>query len=107
MDKLGMVVAITHWLQQRYPNRRVELSRNPTENTVAWDLTKVVGIHYAGMIVLGIQDECFTSVWSAPDIIEALERQGVVDGLEKGNHRLLVSQGNALVLRPWDRESLK
>ena len=101
MDEQGMVDAVTFWLKQRYPKRRVELSKNPTENTVAWDLTKVVGIHYAGLIVLGVQRECFTSVWTTQDIIEALERQGVVDGLAKGDHRLLVTRSDELVLEPW------
>lgn len=68
---------------------------------MAWDLTKVVGGHYADLVVLGIQDECFTSVWSAQDIIEELERQGAVDGLKKTDHRLLVSLSNELVLEPW------
>ncbi len=103
MDEQGMVDAITLWLTQRYPKRMVELSKNPTDNTVSWDLTKVVvGGHYGELVVLGIQDECFTSVWSAQDIIEALERQGVVDGLAKGDHRLLVSRSNELVLDPWE-----
>ena len=101
MDEQGMVDAITLWLKQRYPDRLVKLSKNPTENTVAWDLTKVVGGHYADLVVLGIQDECFTSVWSARDIIEELERQGAVDGLKKTDHRLLVSLSNELILEPW------
>lgn len=107
MDKQSMVEAVTDWLIKQLPGRVVRRSKGPTGNSVeAWDFLEVVksegGIdHEVLILVLGIHDDCFTSVWSAQDIIAALKRQGAVDYLKKGDNRLLVSRSNELVLELW------
>ena len=106
MDEPGKVEAITRWLTERYPERIVAGPDRCRDSVECWRLLKAVGyIHTELISVLGIQRECFTGMWSAEDIVEAVERKGGADELlVKGTRRLLVSRSNALVLDVWDEE---